>query len=62
MTKAGNFSCYLSGVIDGAMWCYSGVYCVLGGFPRATIRVTAMNRNACMENSVAQVTLRESSA
>lgn len=48
--------CFLCGVTDRAMCCYSGVFCMLGGFPRATIKVTAMNRDVCMESSIAQVT------
>lgn len=31
---------------------------MLGGFSRATIRVTAMYRDVCMESSIAQMTLR----
>lgn len=53
---------FLCGVTGRAMCCYSGVCCVLGGFPRATIRVTAMNRHVCMESSIAQMTLRKLSA
>lgn len=34
---------------------------MLGGFPRATIRIIAMNRNACMESSIAQMALRKPS-
>lgn len=50
---------FLCGGTDGAMWGYSGVFSVLGGFPRATIRVIAMNRNACMESSIAQMAVRK---
>lgn len=41
------------------MCCYSGVFYVLGGFTGATIRATAMTRNACMESSVSQMALRK---
>lgn len=32
---------------------------ILGGFTAATIRVTAMTRNACMQSSVSQMALRK---
>lgn len=48
--------CFLCGVTDEAMCCYSGVVFMLGGFPRATIKVTATNRDVCMESSIAQMT------
>lgn len=34
---------------------------MLGGFPRATIRVIAMNRNTCMESRIAPMALRKPS-
>lgn len=40
---------------------YSGVFYVLGGFTGATIRVTAMPRNACRESRVSQTALRKQS-
>lgn len=56
--------CFLCGVTDRAMRCYSGVVCVLGGFPRAAIRVTAMNRGVCMrkQHCPDDLTLRKLSA
>lgn len=32
---------------------------MLGGFSGATLRVTAMSRNACRERSVSQIALRK---
>lgn len=47
---------FLCGVTNGGMFCYSGVFCMLGDFPRATPGVSAMNRGVCAESSVTRMT------
>lgn len=48
--------CFLCGVTDRTMCCYYGEFSVLGDFPRATFSITAMNRDVCMESSIARMT------